>query len=205
MPSIKQSSEINLEEQRLVRLAAQGDFAAFESLVNLYRQPLWKFAYRMLGNNEDAADVVQQILFQFYRALPSLDDQTRFKAWLFTIARNKCLDWLRRRVKFSAAPFSGFAGGDDDDAVSPLELQDPAPLPEEWLERRETQRLLQDAIMTLPEKSRQVVALRYSTDLSFAEIGQALGLNENTVKTLFQRAKGQLRLIIRQEFKYEDR
>ena len=163
---------LTLGEVELVEQAARGDFSAFEELIQLYKAGLWKFVYRLLNNSEDANDVIQQVLIQVYRGLPGLENPTRFRSWLFMIARNKCLDHLRKRPSL---PFSS-----------------------EVIEQRETQLLLREAIEQLADKPKQVVLLRYSTDLSFAEIGDALGINENTVKTLFRRAKDQLRDYIKQ-------
>jgi RNA polymerase sigma factor (sigma-70 family) len=191
---------LTLEEEELVERAVTGDFGAFEELILLYKPSLWKYVYRLVNNRyEDANDVVQQILIQVYRALPALENPARFRPWLFTIARNKCFDHLRRKPSLSFADFRtkqpSEENGEDDN--SPLQLYaDPAPLPDEVIERRETVKLLQEAIEQLAEKPRQVVLLRYSTDLSFAEIGDTLGINENTVKTLFRRAKDQLRIYI---------
>jgi RNA polymerase sigma-70 factor (ECF subfamily) len=117
-----------------------------------------------------------------------------FRPWLYRIARNQCLDRLRaRRTVGLPDP------GDEYEAGPPgALLPDPTPLPDELAERRDLQRLLGEAIGTLPERYRAVVAMRYVTDLTFAEIGQALGLPENTVKTFFQRSKALLRDYLRE-------
>jgi len=191
---------ISLEEE-LVARAATGEFLAFEELINLYTQPLWKYVFRALGNYEDANDTVQQILMQVYCSLPNLEDFTKFRSWLFMIARNKVIDHQRRKPHIPFADFGKEAptGEDENEEFSPLQLfPDPAPLPQELIERRETQQLLRQAIDALPERSRQVVLMRYTTDLSFAEIGEALDMNGNTAKTLFLRAKNQLRYYLKQ-------
>ena len=113
------------------------------------------------------------------------------KAWLFQVARNRCLDELRRK---RAIHFSELESTSDEDEISPLvAIPDPHPLPEELAERHDLQECLQRAIQALPPKFRSVVLLRYAAQLSFSEIGQALNMPEATAKTYFQRAKPLLR------------
>ncbi len=181
------------EESGLVERAALGNREAFERLAQIYVDSLWRYAARILSNPEEAKDVVQQTLLQMYQALPTLKEPERFRPWLFKIAHNKCHDQLRR-----ANPLTFSEWSDTPAQSSPINLPDQAPLPEEVIERRETQHLLREAISALPEPQRQVAALRYAAELSFAEIGAVLGLKESTVKTLFQRAKPQLRFYLRQ-------
>lgn len=186
-------------EEKLVTLAAGGDFEAFEQLVEKYSLPLARFVTRLIGHPEDARDAVQQILILVYQGLPGLQDPAHFRGWLFKIARNKSFEILRRRSFPGAENFAN-AGLKSEDAAwdeetTTLEnlVPDPGPLPLELVERQETRQLLQAAINRLPERSRQVVILRYTTDLTFGEIAQVLDTNENTVKTLFQRGKAWLR------------
>jgi RNA polymerase sigma-70 factor (ECF subfamily) len=124
---------------------------------------------------------------QLLRSLPSVRTDAFLRPWIFVIARNKCLDHLKRR---RALPFSDLS---DPTTGGELVVADARPLPEELAERADLAQILRDAIAVLPERYRAVVALRYSSDLTFAEIGQVLGLPENTVKTHFQRAKAMLR------------
>jgi RNA polymerase sigma factor (sigma-70 family) len=176
-------------DEELARLAAGGDAAAFEELVRRYQRPLVNFAYRMLGDPDAAADAAQQAFVQVYLHLPRARLDLPFRPWLYRIARNQCLDRLRER---RATPFSEVER--DDEGDSPLlGVADPDPLPDDLLERRDLQRLLGAAIQALPERYREVVALRYTTDLTFAEVAEALGIPENTAKTFFQRAKTLLR------------
>lgn len=107
------------------------------------------------------------------------------------MARNRCLDELRRRRLLT---FSELAAGEEEAQVLPLVLlPDPAPLPEELLEWHELQQSLQAAIDALPPRVRAVVLLRTQAQLSYGEIGQALGMPVSTAKTAFFRAKRLLR------------
>lgn len=183
---------IELADEELAQQAAKGDFSAFEELVRRYSSPIYKFACGMLRNTDDAADILQQTLIQAHKALPRRNPKAAFRSWIFTIARNKCLDHLRKRRIPTFSELEGKRTNQDE--LSLVEqINDPEPLPDEMIERQATQQLLKEAIATLPERYRAVIALRYTGDLSFNEIGQVLNIPENSAKTYFQRAKVLLR------------
>ena len=155
-----------------------------------YSRPIFNFVYRMLGSYSDADDLAQDVFLQVYRSLPSARTDLPIKPWLYVVARNKCLDFLKRKRPVSFTDVDG--DGDSGEGIAER-LPDSAPLPEELVERSDLQRLLHDAVAELPPRYRSVVAMRYTGDLSFAEIAAALELPENTVKTHFHRAKALLR------------
>jgi len=175
----------------LAQRSIAGDQRAFEILVQRYSTPLFNFICRFLADYDQACDILQQVYLQLYISLPNLRTSDPLKAWLFQVARNRCLDELRRK---HAIHFSELEPVNDDDELSPLAtMPDTDPLPEELAERRDLQQCLQKAIQTLPPKFRSVVLLRYAGQLSFSEIGQTLDMPEATAKTYFQRAKPLLR------------
>jgi RNA polymerase sigma factor (sigma-70 family) len=175
----------------LARQTLAGDQRAFETLVQRYSTPLFNFVYRFLGNYDQACDISQQVFLQLYLSLPTLRTGDPLKAWLFQVARNRCLDELRRK---HAIHFSELELVTDEEEPSPLAaMPDTSPLPEELAEHHDLQASLQRAIQALPPKFRSVVLLRYAGQLSFSEIGQALKMPEATAKTYFQRAKPLLR------------
>lgn len=176
-------------DEALVQRFVAGELAAYEALVRRYSRPIFNFAYRMVGRHDDADDVAQDVFVQVYRSLPVARTDLPFKPWLYVIARNKCLDFLKRRRPLL---FADVESDDDGDGIA-ARVQDTEPLPEELAERADLQRVLHEAIEELPPKYRQVVALRYASELSFEEISTSLGLPENTVKTHFHRAKALLR------------
>jgi RNA polymerase sigma-70 factor (ECF subfamily) len=180
----------------LAQKALAGDEQAFEMLLKRYQTPLFSFIYHFLGDYDQACDTLQQVFLQLYISLPKLRTGEPLKAWLFQVARNRCLDELRRK---RAVHFSELEGNTDEDELSPLDtLPDGSPLPEELAEHHDLQRLLSEAIQTLPPRFRAVVLLRYLAQLSFAEIGQTLQMPEATAKTYFQRAKPLLRTALRE-------
>lgn len=175
----------------LAQQALAGNQQAFEALVQRYATPLFNFICRFLSDYDRACDVSQQVFLQLFISLPTLRTGEPLKAWLFQVARNRCLDELRRK---RAIHFSELEAVNDDDELSPLDsMPDSGPLPEELAERHDLQEQLQRAIDTLPPKFRSVVLLRYASQMSFAEIGKVLQMPEATAKTYFQRAKPLLR------------
>ena len=192
----KQSSE--LTDDVLVHQAYLGDQAAFEMLVNRYSALLLRLIFRLVRDEHLAHDVLQHVFLQLYRSLPELRTGGTLKGWLCQVARHRCIDELRREQPLF---FSEIAMVSDGIEYSPLfMLPDPDRQPEEEVELRELRKLLTDAIERLPSRYRTVVQLRYATQLSFREIGQALSIPAATAKTYFYRAKEPLRALLEPEF-----
>jgi RNA polymerase sigma-70 factor, ECF subfamily len=179
----------------LAQQTLSGDQQAFEGLVNRYHTVLFNFICHFLGDYDQACDILQQVFLQLYISLPTLRTGEPLKAWLFRVARNRCLDELRRK---RAIHFSELEMVSDEDEISPLAaMPDPGPLPEDLAEHHDVQDALRAAIDGLPPKFRSVVLLRYTAQLSFSEIGHVLHMPEATAKTYFQRAKPLLRVALK--------
>jgi RNA polymerase sigma-70 factor, ECF subfamily len=167
------------------------DERAFEALVQRYRPLLLNFICTILGDYDLSCDVLQHVFLQLYLSLPTLKKDKPLRSWLFQVARNRCLDELRRK---RSIPFSTLEVSEEEEEGSWLaSLRDPNPQPEEVAEHHDLQEKLQRAIDGLSPRYRSVVRLRYNGQQSFAEIGRALNIPEATAKTYFQRAKPLLR------------
>jgi len=189
----RRTTTYDISDMILAQQALAGDQNAFEILVHRYSTPLFNFICRFLGDYDQACDVLQQVFMRFYTSLPKLGTTEPFKPWLFQVARNCCVDELRRRKRY-AIHFSQLETENNEGEVTFLsDMADPGPLPEEIMERHDLQQVLQDAIQSLPPKFRDVVTLRYLAQLSFSEIGRTLSMPEATAKTYFHRAKVLLR------------
>ena len=174
-----------------VKQVLAGDQSAFEPLVQRYHVSIFNFICHYLGDYDLACDVSQQVFLQLYISLPTLRTNEPLKAWLFQVARNRCLDELRRKRSIH---FSEMEASSEEDELSPLAiLPDTDPQPEEVAEQHDLQHALRQAIDGLPPKFRSVVLLRYAGQLSFSEIGKTLHMPEATAKTYFQRARPLLR------------
>jgi RNA polymerase sigma factor (sigma-70 family) len=193
------TSTPEITDGTLVQQTLAGDQRAFETLVHRYNVPLFNFICHCLGDYDLACDVSQQVFLQLYISMPTLRTGEPLKAWLFQVARNRCLDELRRK---RAIHFSELEAASDDDDLSPLAIMpDMRPLPEEIAERHDLQSALRQAIEALPPKFRSVVLLRYAGQLSFSEIGKTLNMPEATAKTYFQRARPLLRTALASQWR----
>ena len=157
-------------ELDLVSRAARGDRDAFALLLRRYQRPVVGFAYRYLGNREDAEDAAQDAFIRVYFSLAKLRQPERFSAYLFATALNIC---RRRARKPRSAPQA------DATAESP-ECQ--------TLRQEEHERLLA-GIAGLPEDLRAVVSLRAVEELGFAEIGEIVGATEGACRVRYHRAR----------------
>ena len=188
--------DVLMSDALLAQMTLDGDQQAFEILVRRYSTTLFNFIYRFLGDYDQASDILQQVSLRFYTSLPRLGTGEPFKPWLFRVARNCCVDELRRRRR-SAIHFSQLeAENTEGDVLCLGDMPDPGLLPDELMECQDLQQLLHEAIQSLPPKFRSVVLLRYVSQLSFAEIGKTLGMPEATAKTYFHRAKMLLRRVL---------
>src|SRR5437588_8010152 len=132
----------------LAQQTLAGDEYAFEVLVKRYSAPLFNFIYRFLGDYDQGCDILQQVLLQLHISLPTLRTDKPLKSWLFQVARNRCLDELRRK---HAIPFSELEAVNDDEELSPLAaIPDNGPLPEELAEQSDLHQHLHNAIQTWP-------------------------------------------------------
>jgi RNA polymerase sigma factor (sigma-70 family) len=185
-----------LSDESLAQRALEGEQSAFGALVERYQRATFNFAYRLLGDYDEASDAAQQGFVQLYTALPGIDLSRPLRPWLFRTVRNRCIDVLRRRRTVSLSA----RDEDDEGETAPLadQLRDADPLPEDLVERADLQQLLSAAIARLPARYREVVAMRYTTDMTFGEIAETLGIPENTAKIHFHRAKMILREALRE-------
>ena len=184
----------DLTDDALIQQAKIGDQGAFEILFERYSTSLFLLIHRMVRDEHLAHDVLQHVFIQLHRSLPTLVPGGTIRAWLNQVARHRSIDELRRRkpILFSEIePFTN-EGGYSFLATIP----DPNRQPEEQFELRELRYRLIEAIDTLPARYRAVVMLRFDTQLSYREIGQALRIPEATAKTYFYRARKQLRTLL---------
>ncbi len=168
-----------VSDEELVERSIAGDTDSFNQLVMRWERPIYALAYRQIGREEDARDVVQDAFLRAFRALPGFKGQAKFSSWLYRITLNLCRDWLRRQRR---APFVPTPEGVDD--VADLATPDmDAESIEDVVTRKDLSQHVARAMRLLPEEQRSAILLKEYHGLTFQEIAELQGCPLSTVKT----------------------
>jgi RNA polymerase sigma-70 factor (ECF subfamily) len=184
-----------MDEPALISAAKGGDLDSFNCLVLSYQDQVFSHAYRMIGEEEAAADATQDAFISAFRNLRSFRGGS-FRAWLFRIVTNACYDELRRRKR---RPTTSLEPLDDagEEVESPAWLADPSDTPEQNLERVDLEKAIQHCLEDLPEDFRAVVVMVDVNGLDYLETAESIGKPVGTVKSRLARARGRLRDCLR--------
>lgn len=190
------------EEDRLVARVRDGDGDAFEKLMLENQTKVYNLALRMVGNEEDAFDMSQEAFIKAYNSILCFRGDCRFSVWLYRLTTNVCLDFLRSAGRRS---HSSLSYEDDGDEEKELEIPDERFSPENEVEKRELREAVNRGLMKLPKDYRAILLLREIDGLSYEEIGQALDLEEGTVKSRIFRARKKLCAILAADGNFSER
>lgn len=178
----------------LVRRAQKGDFAAFETLVAKYERRIFSLSFRILGQRQDAEEVVQQTFLTIVEHLEGFREESKFYTWLMRIATNHALALLRKRKTRTTLSLAEDISSDSyQDIPHPQFIAEWRETPDEIASQRETRELLNQALDELDDKYRLVFVLRDVEGLSTAETAEALEISESNVKVRLLRARLMLR------------
>jgi RNA polymerase sigma-70 factor (ECF subfamily) len=161
-----------------VARSVDGDADSFNQLILRWERPIYALAYRTIGREEDARDIVQETFLRAFRALPGFKGQAKFSSWLYRIALNLCRDWIRRqrRTPTVSAP-------EGVDLIELASEQGPVESIEELVARREISAAVAEAMKLLPDEQRTAIVLKEYHGLTFQEIADLQGCPLSTVKT----------------------
>lgn len=171
----------------------QGDVAAFEELVSRHEKPLWNFLRRLVRDPATAEDLLQETFMRVIKSAPEWKPTAKFSTWLYTIGRNLCIDHARSKVKQRVQSLDGSRGGQEPESGLAERIPGCSMSGETATLTRELAAALDRAIQALPEAQREVFVMREVLDLSFAEIAEAVGASEPTVKSRMRYALERLR------------
>jgi RNA polymerase sigma-70 factor (ECF subfamily) len=178
-------------DEQLLSRWIRGEREALDELFQRYRSVAYRVAYRLLGNEADALDAVQDGFVKALSHLPGFQGRSSFKTWLLRVVSNASLDLGRQRGRREALSMDGLAP-QEREGLEPAALENPAA----GLERHDLRRALQAALAQLPEAQRRTFVLHAEAELSYREVAEVLGISIGTVMSRLYYARQKLRAFL---------
>ncbi|MCB9603623.1 MAG: RNA polymerase sigma factor [Sandaracinus sp.] len=174
-----------LGDEALLERFRGGDAEAFETLLGRYERPLYNFVLRSVRDPEKAADLVQDVFLRVIQRSDQFQGQSKLSTWLYSIARNLCIDHGRRMVFRRHRSLDAPIGRDDGGSSTTLGERVPASTPEADRDSiaNELQGRIAEAVEELPDDQREVFLMRQVQGLAFKDIAEIVGVSENTIKS----------------------
>ncbi|MGB7767783.1 MAG: sigma-70 family RNA polymerase sigma factor [Verrucomicrobiia bacterium] len=170
----------------------RGDRAAFAELVEKYKQPVMNLVYRTLHDEAEAEDLAQNVFLQVYKSAQRYESRAKFSTWLFTIARNLCLNEIRRRSRHPADSLEEAHAEHEDQPRQQFEDKTNMAPPDKLLHGELAQKI-EEALAGLPENQRTAILLCRQEELSYEEIAEILGCSLSATKSLIHRGRETLK------------
>ena len=177
-----------IEDKQLIADAIAGKQDAYKRLMKKYHNAIAHLIMRMVGNQGDVEDLTQEAFIKAFNSLASFNDEFAFSTWLYKIATNNCIDYLRKR-KMKTFSIDRPVGYDD---AQQYEIPDDSHVPDSAILQHQQSTAIQNAIDSLPEKYRLVIVMRHQEERSYEEIASELELPLGTVKAHIFRAREML-------------
>lgn len=177
-----------LTDEALVRSAKTGKQAAYAELVRRWSAPIFVICKAYVGCPHTAEDLAQETFLRGWNALETLEENQKFGAWLRTIARRGCLDWLKKKTN-QTVPFSVVGGAIERGEA----FADSSQSPEEEFWNKTDREQLQTSLESLPEEEREVLLLHSSGEWTYAQLAELLEIAVGTVNSRLARAREQVR------------
>jgi RNA polymerase sigma-70 factor (ECF subfamily) len=185
----KPENLIIISDEELINRFQNGDLSAFDLIVRRYKDQLLNFAYRFLGNLEEAEDVVQETFLRLYRNKKAYRQIAKFSTWLYTITSNLAKTELRKRKRRKLISISDMGYEEKE-----YEIEDQRADTEREVNSSMQEKLIQQAIEELSPRFREVIILRDVQELSYEEVGEILKIPLGTVKSRVNRARLKLQI-----------
>lgn len=181
-----------IDEKELVIRFQNGDVSAFNTLVLKYQTRIAKLIYRQVNDAEATKDLCQEVFLKAYKALPKFKRESAFYSWLYRIAMNCCIDFIRQQSRRKTVPFEDISGSPEE-----VLLISKHPSPSHLVEMEELGEVISKAVSQLSPKQQHVFRLRYEKKLQIKEIAVLINRSEGTVKTHIHQAHRRLRNLLR--------
>ncbi len=186
------------EEAKIIRAVVDGNNNAFEDLVLEYQKQVYHITLKMTGSEEDAFDLSQETFLKAYRTLSSFRGEASFGSWLYRMAANLCIDFLRKKKRYGSEKIISL-DEDEEEGRRPLELPDLRYEPQSALEKKETGERVRAGLAKLPHEQRLILVLRDVEGFSYQEIADALKIELGTVKSRIYRARAHLAQLLTED------
>ena len=182
-----------LMNPEVVLMAKKGDPQAIQQLVENFRKPLFHYACNHLGNEFEAEDLTQEVLFKAIRALPGFKGESTIGTWIFRIMVNACIDYHRKQNGHKVISIHKSFGEEES---ANLELKDDRPLPDEIIEQNELSNSVKEALTKLSTEHRMIVILHDINGFKYQEIAAITKTSIGTVKSRLFYARQELRKLL---------
>jgi len=186
---------MSIEEEKFIREAAAGDSRSFGHLVTKYQQHAFNLAFRIICDEDDARDVVQDSFIKIWKNMKRYNPKIKFSTWMYTIITNTAIDQLRSSKKRKILDIDNLEG----------KLQSTSDGPEKQLDNKELMQLISTATETLSEKQKLVYVLRELQGLSSEEAGEILNLTASSIKSNLYFARKEIKEKLQKIFMFERR
>lgn len=171
-------------DEDLMRAYQDGEVTAFHALVRRHERPLYRFCLRSLGNPDAAADACQEVFLRVVKNAARWEQKAKFTTWMYTIARNFCIDEARKRNFRKTDSLNEKVGRDDESGTEKIDqVASTDPDSGRLTDSVRMRQVIDLALAELPEEQREVFCLRQYSGLAFKDIADAVGTGENTVKS----------------------
>lgn len=191
----KQFSAKAQKDFLLVDAAKEGDQKAFAELMSRYKKPVYHMILKMIKKPDDAEDLTIEAFAKAFKNLAKFNPQYTFSTWLFRIATNNCIDFIRKKKLDTMSIHSTYTD-DNGDSVS-IDIKDAGLNPQEVAIKNQKIEIMRNIVTQLPPKYQILVELRYFKELSYDEISKELQAPLGTIKAQLHRARELLQELVR--------
>ena len=198
-PQDQRKTDSRLEDSRLIRKALAGNEDGYRKLMEKYHDPIAGFILRMIHDRQQVEDLTQEAFIKAFTSLKSFNEEYAFSTWLYKIATNNCIDYIRKRKLPTSSIDKPI---ETKDGQHRFELSDETYAADKQIIAGQRSNLLAKAITKLPEKYRRVIHLRHTEERSYEEIADILHLPIGTVKAHIFRAREMLYKYLKEKIRH---
>ncbi len=183
---------MNKTDEQLVKDYLNGDKNSFTEIVNRYLKSIYNFSYRLIGGQKEAEDTTQEVFLKTWKNIKKFDTKKNFKTWVFSIAKNTCIDYLRKRKDIPMSMFDNEDGGNViEDNLIDVELK-----ADELFALAQNKKHIETIMSGLSITQKEVIVLKYVNEMSLSEVAEIMNIPTDTAKSHYRRALIKMRKLL---------